>query len=67
MALATRSTLLPSLPDTVMQVSIESEQNLSVSYLNCLPLTLLKIARFGILAQASLQIPRVYSSLIALL
>ena len=32
------STLSPTLPDAVMQVSTESEQNHSVSYLNCLPL-----------------------------
>ena len=37
MSLATYSSLSPSLPDAIMQVS-ESEQNLTVSCLNCLPL-----------------------------
>ena len=37
MSLATHSSLLPLLPDAIMQVS-KSEQNLSVSYLNSLPL-----------------------------
>ena len=38
MSLATHSSLSPSLPDDIMQVSGESEQDLSVSCLNCLPL-----------------------------
>ena len=38
MSLATHSPLLPLLPDAIMQVPRESEQDLSVSYLNCLPL-----------------------------
>ena len=31
---ATHSPLLPSVPDAITQVSTESEQNISVSYLN---------------------------------
>jgi hypothetical protein len=38
MSLATLSLLSPMLPDAIMQVSRESEQNLSVSCLNHLPL-----------------------------
>ena len=38
MSLATHRPLLPSLPDAIMQVSTELEQNLSVSCLNRLPL-----------------------------
>ena len=38
MSLATHSPLSPSLPDAIVQISRESEQNLSVSYLYCLPL-----------------------------
>ena len=40
MSLATRNPLPPLLPDTIMQVPRKSEQNFSVSCLNCLPLTL---------------------------
>ena len=38
MSLATHSPLLPLLPDAIMQVPRELEQDLSVSCLNCLPL-----------------------------
>ena len=38
MSLATHSPLSSSSPDTIMEVSRESEQIFSVSYLNCLPL-----------------------------
>ena len=38
MSLATHSPLSPSLPDAIMQVPRESEQDLFVSCLNCLPL-----------------------------
>ena len=38
MSLDTHRPLSPSLPDAIMQVSTESEQNLSVSCLNFLPL-----------------------------
>ena len=38
MSLATHSPLSPSLPNAIMQVSTESEQTFSVSYLNYLPL-----------------------------
>ena len=36
--MSTHSPFSPSLPDAIMQVSTESEQNLSVSCLNRLPL-----------------------------
>ena len=37
MSLATNNPLSPSFPDPIIQVSTESEQNLSVSALNCFP------------------------------
>ena len=37
MSMATHSPLSPLLPDTIMQVSTKSDQNLSVSCLNHLP------------------------------
>ena len=67
MSLATHSPLSPSLPDAIMQVSTESEQNFSVSYLNRLLLALLTTARSGVLGLLSLQISGTYSSLVALL
>ena len=67
LAIRSTSTLSPSLPDAMMQVSMEPEQNRSVSYLNCCPWILLTIARFTILSQVSLGMSRMYSSLVAIL
>ena len=67
MSLATHSPLSPTLPDAIMQVSGESEQNPSVSSLNCLPLaSFLTDARLK-MVQVSLRMPRTYSSLVAFL